>query len=272
MVQRVAIRIDLGPAAPLDLVSRLIQSTSTVCNTAVALDRQSVLNRATRLPPLEPSARSELVEYLQRRRHRPFGDYPDDKLYTYPGRIRDILESLLLASATYGPPNLWPPLELQAAYLLNSLPDDGPLVPTVERISYSNPLEIILTGFTWGNLAISGGLTAITAGSLYTLLSFLGYVGPKRDTTKAEAEKTRAEANKLDAEAEETLAHAHQIRTEAECKAEVTRALLERVREGEMVLTADQIDVIVDDHASAAILELTRLPVEAEDRSDEEAG
>ena len=80
MVQRVAIRIDVGPAVPLDLVSTLIQNVSTVCNTAVALDRQSELNRATRLLPLDDPARIELIEYLQTRRYRPY-DSPDDKLY-----------------------------------------------------------------------------------------------------------------------------------------------------------------------------------------------
>lgn len=37
MAQRVLIRIDVGPAVPLDLVSQLIQSVSTVCNVALQL-------------------------------------------------------------------------------------------------------------------------------------------------------------------------------------------------------------------------------------------
>lgn len=267
MVQRVAIRIDVGPDAPLDLVSNLIQNISTVCNTAVALDRQSELNRATRLPPLEDSARIELIEYLQTRRYRSF-DHPDHKLYRR--RILDILEDLFLTSLMFGPPTSWPPAEAQADYLLEALPDSGPLVPTVERISYSNPLEIVLTGITWGNLVIGGGITGITGGSLYALLKFIAYVGPNRDKLKAEAGKTQAEANKLEAEAEEAQAHAYQIRTEAECKAEVTRAMLQRVHERQAVLTPKQIDVIVDDRAIAAILELTRRELEFEDQSDKD--
>jgi hypothetical protein len=266
MVQRVAIRIDVGPAVPLDLVAQLIRDTSTVCNTAVALDRQSELNRATRLLPLDEPSRIELFEYLQTRRYQPLDEYPDDKRYQYPRRIRDILERLLLSSAAFGPPTLWPPAEAQAAYLLNSLPDSGPLVPTVERISYSNPLEIVLTGISW---ALGGG---ITTGSLWWLLNFVSEVGPKREKAKAEAQKTRAEAGKLDADAEEAQARAQQIRTDAECKAEVTRALLRRVGDGQAVLTPQQIAEIVDDRVIGAILELTQRPIEIEDRSDNEAG
>jgi hypothetical protein len=268
MVERIAIRIDVGPAVPLDLVAQLIQSTSTVCDTAVALDRQSELNRATRLLPLDDSARIELIEYLQTRRYRTFGDYPDDKLYRRSERIQDILERLFLSSATFGPPSLWPPAEAQAAYMLSALPDSGPLVPTVERITYSNPLEIILTGFTWGHLAVSG----VTGGSLFALLNFIAYVGPKREKMKAEAGKTGAEAGKLEAEAEEAQARAHQIRTEAQCKAEVNRVLLRRVQDGQAVLTPQQIAEIVNEQAIAAILELTQRPLEIEDQSDDAAG
>lgn len=266
MVQRVAIRIDVGAAVPLDLVSQLIQSTSTVCNVALALDRQSELNRATRLIPLDDSARIELIEYLQVRRSQPYGEYPDDKPYRYSGRIQRILERLLLSSAAFGPPSLWPPAEAQAAYLLDSLPDSGPLVPTVERISYQNPLEIILTGVTWGTgLAVSGG-------SLWWLLNYLRDFGPTREKARADAQKTRAEASRLEAEAEEMLAQAHQIRTDAECKAKVTRALLRRVRDGQAILTAGQIADIVDDQAVGAILELTQKSIEVEDQSDDKAG
>ncbi|CAM4297320.1 hypothetical protein MB901379_03193 [Mycobacterium basiliense] len=267
MVQRVAIRIDVGPAVPLDLVAELIQSTSTVSNTAVALDRQSELNRATRLLPLDEAARIELIEYLQSQRYRSFGDYPDDKLYRRSGRIQGILERLFPSSPTFGPPSLWPPAEAQAAYFLNALADAGSLVPTVERITYSNPLEIVLTGFTWGQLAVSGA----TGGSLYALLSFVSYVGPKRDKIRAQAEKTRAEAGKLDAEAEEAQARAQQIRTDAECKAEVNRVLLRRVQDGQAVLSLQQIAEIVNEKAIAAILRLTQWPLEIEDISDNEA-
>ncbi len=65
MVQRVAIRIDVGSGAPLDLIAQLVQNTSTVCNVALALDRQSELNRATRSLPLDDPAQIELIEYLQ---------------------------------------------------------------------------------------------------------------------------------------------------------------------------------------------------------------
>jgi hypothetical protein len=268
MVQRVAIRIDVGAAAPLDLVAQLIQSASTVCNTALSLDRQSELNRATRLLPLDESARFELMEYLQTRRYLPYGDHPDDKLYRRSGRIQDILERLFLSTAMFGPPSLWPPAEAQAAYLLNALPDSGPLVPTVERISYSNPLEIILTGVTWGQLAIGG----IGGGSLLALLNFISYVGPKREKLAAEAQKTRAEASKLEAEAEETRAHAQQIRTDSQCKAEVNRVLLGRVQDGQSALTPQQIAEIVDDQAIGAILKLTQRPLEAEVQSDDGTG
>ena len=264
MVQRVAISVDVGPAVPLDLVAQLIQSISTVCNTAVSLDRQSELNRATRLLPLDEPSRIDLMEYLRTRNYLR-GDYPDDKGYRYSGRVLDILERLLLSSATFGPPSLWPSAEAQAAYLLNSLPDSGPLVPTVERISYNNPLEIVLTGVSW----VVGG--SVTTGSLWWLLNWLTEVGPKREKAKAEAQKTRAEAEKLEAEAEETRAQAHQIRTDAECKAEVTKALLRRVQDGQAVLTPGQIAEIVDDRAIGAILELTRRPLEIEDQSDDEA-
>ncbi|MCV7205157.1 hypothetical protein B7435_24735 [Mycolicibacterium peregrinum] len=269
MVKRVAIRIDVGSGAPLDLVSKLIQDVSTVCNTAVALDRQSELNRATRLLPLDDPARIELAEYLQTGGARPFGgnagDYlDDDKLFRYPGRIRRILDYLLLSSAVFGPPGGQPPAEAQAAYLLDAVPDSGPLVPTVERISYSNPLEIVLEGFTWGHLAVGG----VTGGSLFALLNFIGYVGPKRDKLKAEATKTKAEARKLDAEAEEAQARALHIRTAAECKAEVTRVLLRRVQDGDAVLTPQQISDIVDDQAIGAVLELAKRPLEIEDQSD----
>ncbi|WP_068176348.1 hypothetical protein [Mycobacterium sp. UM_CSW] len=266
MVQRVAIRIDVGAAVPLELVAQLIRDTSTVCNTALSLDRQSELNRVTRLLPLDQDARIELAEYLRTRRYQPLGEYPDDKLYPYPRRIRDILERLLLSSATFGPPNLWPPAEVQAAYLLNSMPDSEPLVPTVERISYTNPLEIILTGVTWGAGISVGG------GSLWWLLKYLRDFGPKREKDRADAQKTRAEATKLEAEAEEARAQAHQIRTEAECKAKVTRALLRRVRDGQAVLAPGQIAEIVDDRAVGAILELTQRPLDIEDQSDHEAG
>jgi hypothetical protein len=114
MVQRVAIRIDVGADIPLDLIAQLVQSTSTVCNTALSLDRQSELNRATRLLPLDEPSRIELIEYLQTRRYRLYGDDPDDKPYRYSGRIRDILERLFLSSATFGPPNLRPPAEAPA--------------------------------------------------------------------------------------------------------------------------------------------------------------
>jgi FtsZ-binding cell division protein ZapB len=255
MAQRIAIRIDVGPAAPLDLIIHLVQSTNTVCNVALALDRQSELNRATRWQPLDEPSRIELIEYLQLRQHRPFeDDYPDKYLSR---RIPRILERLLLSAAAFGGPGAWPPAEAQAAYLLEALPDSGPLVPTVERISYSNPLKIVLTGFTWGHVAASGG-------SLLALLNFVAYVGPKREKMKAEAQKTRTEAGKLDAEA-------HQIHTDTECKAEVTRALLGRVRDGDAVLTPQQIDAIVDDEAISAILELTQRPLEIKDKNDDKA-
>lgn len=258
MVQRVAIRIDVGPAVPLDLVSTLIQNVSTVCNTAVALDRQSELNRATRLLPLDDPARIELIEYLQTRRYRPY-DSPDDKLYGLrSGRIQDILERLFLSGVAFGPPNLWPPAEAQASYLLGALRDSEPLVPTVESISYTNPLEIIVTGFTWGHLVASGG-------SLLALLNFAAFVGPRREKMQAEAKKTTAEAGKVAAEA-------HQIRTESECRAELFRALLSRVQEGAATLTPAQINEIVDDEAIRAILALTQRPLEIENQSDGDTG
>ncbi|WP_136246008.1 hypothetical protein [Mycobacterium intracellulare] len=261
--QRVAIRIDVGPEAPLDLIAQLVQSTSTVCNVALALDRQSELNRATRVLPIDEASRIELIEYLQTRRYRPY-EPPGEKFLRRLGRIPAI-EQLILSSFTFGS---WPPAEAQAAYLLEALPDTGPLVPTVERITYSNPLEILLTGFTWGNLAVSG----VTGGSLFALLNFIAYAGPKRQKMKAEAQAKRAEADKTEAEADEKRARAGQIRTEAECKAEVTRALLQRVQDGNAILTPQQIGEIVDDRAAGAILELTQRPVEFEGRPDDEAG
>jgi hypothetical protein len=267
MVQRVAIRIDVGASVPLDLVAGLIQDMSVLVNTAVALDRQSELNRAARIPPLDERSRVELLEYLQARSHGFGRDYPDEypgKSYRYPPRIRDILERLFVLSATFGPPNQWPPAEAQAAYLLNALPDSGPLVPTVERISYRNPLEIVLTGVTWGVGTLASG------GSVWWLFNYLRDFSTKREKDKAEAQKTRAEAHKIEAEAEETRAQAHQIRTSAECKAELTRAMLGRVQDGHVVLTAEQINEIVDDKAVGSILELTQRPIEIEDQSDEE--
>lgn len=276
MVQRLLIRIEVGPAVPLEVVSQLIQSVNTVCNVALQLDRQSELNRATRLLPLDEPARIELFEYLNQRAYRPFdGSSDDDKLYRTSGRIARILERLLLSGVSVGPPNLWPPAEAQAAYLLEALPDSGPLVPTVEQISYQNPLEIVLTGFTWGHVIASG----LTGGSLFALLNFAAYVGPKRKKLQAEAEKTQAEASKIEAEAGKTEAEAdkldaeaHQIRTDTELKAELYRALLRRVRDGAAALTPQQIDAIVDDRAIGAILELTQRPLEVEDQSDDEAG
>lgn len=274
MAERVAIRIDVGPTAPLELVSKLIQDVSTVCSVALELDRQSELNRATRLLPLDEHARIELIEYLQMRRYGSY-DYPDEKQYGRYGRIQEILERLFLSGAAFG---AWPPAEAQAAYLLDGLPDSGPLVPTVEEITYRNPLEIVLSGFTWGHLALSGA----TGGSLLALLNFGAYLGPKRDKLKAEAEKTRAEAEKscaeafktyaeagkLDAEAEEARARAARTLSEAECKADLYRVLLRRVQEGESLLTPQQINDIVDDKAIGAIIELTKRPLEIEDQSD----
>jgi hypothetical protein len=218
------------------------------------------------LLPLDESSRYELFEYLQLRQHRPFDDDYSDKYLT--SRIQRILERLLLSDAPFGGPAAWPPPEAQAEYLLAAIPDSGPLVPTVERISYSNPLEIVLTGFTWGHLVVSG----VAGGSLFALLNFVAYVGPKRAKMTADAEETHAEASKLEAEAEESQARAQQIRTETECKAEVTRALLSRVRDGDVLLTPQQIDATMDDHAVGAILELTQRPLEVEDQSDGKTG
>ncbi len=65
----------------------------------------------------------------------------------------------------------------------------------------------------------------------------------------------------------------NQIQTDAECKAELYRALLRRVQDGSAVLTPQQISDIVDDQAIRAILELTQRPLEIEDQSDDdEAG
>lgn len=184
MAQRITIRIDVGPAAPLDLIAQLVQSTNTVCNVALELDRQSELNRATRLLPLDEPARIELLEYLNQQAYRPFDGYSDDdKLFRTSGRIQRILERLLLSGLSFGPPNFWPPAEAQAAYLLRALPDSGPLVPTVERISYRNPFEIILTGVTWG----AG--TVLSGGSLWFLLNYLRDFGPKREKDKAKRRK-----------------------------------------------------------------------------------
>ncbi|OHT86541.1 hypothetical protein [Mycobacteroides saopaulense] len=266
MVETIRIRIDVGSAAPLDLVAKLIHDVSTVSNVALALDRQSELNRATRLMPLDEPARIDLIEYLQTRRYRPY-DYPDEKQYGLYGRMQDILERLFLSSAVHGPPGLWPPAEAQAAYLLDALPDSGPLVPTVEEISYRNPLEIVLSGFTWGHLALSGA----TGGSLLALLNFVAYLGPKRDKLKAEAEKTRAEARKINAEVEEIQGRTNQTRTESELKAELYRTLLRRVQDGNAVLTPQQINDIVDDKAIGAIVELTQRPFEIEHRPDDKA-
>lgn len=51
----------------------------------------------------------------------------------------------------------------------------------------------------------------------------------------------------------------------------MTRALLGRVRDGQVVLTPEQISDIVDDQAVGAFLELTQRPLEIEDGSDDEA-
>jgi hypothetical protein len=286
MAQRIAIRIDVGPTAPLEVVTELIQSTNTVCNVALALDRQSELNRARRLPPLDETA---LTQYLQLRSRSLPHDYPDDPLnfpgddmaYRYRGRFDDLWTRLLVSRLASGPSDLWSPAEAQVAYLLGALQDAGPPVPTVRRISYNNPFEMVLEGVAWGHLALSGA----AGGSLFALLNFIAYVGPKRDKMKAEAEKTRAEAKKttaearrteaeatkLEAEAQEAQARAYQIQTAAQCKAEVTRALLLRVQEGQVLLTPEQIDEIVDDKAVGAILELTKRPLEIEDQSDDKA-
>lgn len=266
MAQRVAIRIDVGPAAPLEYVAKLIQNVSTVCDVALALDRQSELNRAARLLPLDDDARYEVAEYLRTRRLRGAHDDPSDKLYGRYSRAQDILERLVFTSVAFGPPNLWPPAEAQAAYLLDALPVEDPVVPVVESVNYRNPLEIIVTGITLGSVLGSGG-------ALWFLLNYVRDFGPKRENAKADAQKTRAEASKVEAEADETRAQAHQIRTNSECKALLTRALLNRVQEGDATLTPSQIDALIDDRAVGAIRELTQRPVEAEDRSDdEEAG
>jgi hypothetical protein len=263
MTQRIAIRVDLGPEAPLDLLSEVIQSISTVYNLGVSLDRQSEINRAQRLGWIEDRQRQfDILANLEKARYAqsgPWGQESTEFVQDFGENIdRLYASSYANIAASPGPLGGWQSPAAQAAYLLGAQEEDSALaVPTVEGIRYENPLTLIIGG--------GGGVL------LLGLLKFIRDYDTKRCKDKAAAQKTRAEADKIAAEAEETRARAYGIRSRAECEAAVTRVLLTRVSEGDADLTPEQIRRSLDAEAVGALLELTQRSVDFEDMPPEDA-
>jgi hypothetical protein len=285
MAQRLAIRIDLGPAVPLALASRTVQDISVVCDLAVNLDRQSETNRLTQISSLQIAERlhetTSLIRSVQDQLYDAYRlsenpeDSADDGLRFRLPPIDDIRAGARASTAldrlmelAYDSLDLQtvseaPSADVQARALLSAEDSNQYLVPTVLEIRYTNPLEIILTGITWGSIA------TVSGGSLWALLKFIRDFGPKRAQDRALAQKTYSEATRNVAEAEVQRARAFQIRTEAECKAQVTRALLDKVQSKDILMTPEQLSQLVNDQSVGAILELTRSPVEFQDVSDD---